>query len=71
MVGSGAHGPPFVLPALSWYWCLVCHAVVVGWFFTSMSLMEGKGSSGVVDGLSTVRLHSHWNIQPFLKCSVL
>jgi hypothetical protein len=59
MVGSGAHDPRFVLPALSWYWFLVCHAVVVGWFFTSMSLMEGKGLSGVVDGLSTVRLHSH------------
>ncbi|KAH9955326.1 hypothetical protein BGW80DRAFT_1395212 [Lactifluus volemus] len=27
--------------------------VVVGWFFTSMSLMEGKGSSGVVDSLKT------------------
>ncbi|KAF8502587.1 hypothetical protein F5888DRAFT_1800128 [Russula emetica] len=36
------------------YWCLVCHAVVVGWFFASMSLMEGKGLSGVVDGLSTM-----------------
>jgi len=26
---------------------------VVGWFFTSMSLMEGKGTSGVADSLST------------------
>lgn len=34
---------------------LIYHAVVVGWFFTSMSLMEGKGLSGVVDVLSTVR----------------
>jgi hypothetical protein len=29
--------------------------------------MEGKGLSGIVDGLSTVRLHSHWNIQPVLN----
>jgi len=28
--------------------------LVVGWFFASMSLMEGKGLSGVVDGLSTM-----------------
>ncbi|KAH9970541.1 hypothetical protein BGW80DRAFT_1329863 [Lactifluus volemus] len=27
--------------------------LVVGWFFTSMSLMEGKGSSGVADSLKT------------------
>jgi hypothetical protein len=33
-------------------------AVVVGGFFASMSLMEGKGVSGVMDGLSTVRLLS-------------
>lgn len=59
MVGSGAHGPSFVFTAPFWYQCLVYHAVVVGWFFTSMSLMEGKGLSGVVDGLSTVRLDSH------------
>jgi hypothetical protein len=31
-------------------------SVAVGWFFTSMSLMEGKGTSGVADSLSTVRL---------------
>ena len=30
--------------------------VVVGWFFTSLSLMEGKGASGVADSRSTVRL---------------
>lgn len=29
-----------------------------------MSLMEGKGVSGIVDGLSTVRLLSHLNTQP-------
>ena len=35
----------------------VCATVVVGWFFTSMSLMEGKDTtSGVVDTLSTVRI---------------
>ncbi|KAF8260528.1 hypothetical protein EI94DRAFT_1748129 [Lactarius quietus] len=27
--------------------------LVAGWFFTSMSVMEGKGTSGVVDSLST------------------
>ncbi|KAF8258979.1 hypothetical protein EI94DRAFT_1814223 [Lactarius quietus] len=27
--------------------------VIVGWFFTSMSLMEGRGASGVADNLST------------------
>jgi hypothetical protein len=59
MVGSGAHGPSFVLPSPSWHWYSVYHTVVVGWFFTSMSLMEGKGLSGVVDVLSTVRLYSH------------
>jgi hypothetical protein len=58
MVGSDRHGPPFVLPAPSWYWYLICQAVIVGWFFTSMSLMEGKGFSGVMDSLGTVRLHS-------------
>jgi len=28
--------------------------LVVGWFFTSMPLMEGKGVSGVVDSLNTM-----------------
>jgi hypothetical protein len=41
-----------------WHLCLLCHAVVVGWFFTSMSLMEGKGLSGVVDSLNAVRRYS-------------
>jgi len=27
--------------------------LVVGWFFTSMSIMEGRGVSGVVDSLNT------------------
>lgn len=24
-------------------WCLICLAVIVGWFFASLSLVEGKG----------------------------
>ncbi|KAI0271248.1 hypothetical protein BC834DRAFT_858433 [Gloeopeniophorella convolvens] len=28
--------------------------LVVGWFFTSMSIMEGKGASGVIDSLNTM-----------------
>ena len=47
-------------------WSFICPTVVVGLFFTSMSVMEGKGVSGVVDGLSTVRLLSHLSIQPVL-----
>jgi protein Mpv17 len=40
--------------------------VAVGWFFTSMSLMEGKGSSGVADSLKTVRARSRSNITRML-----
>jgi hypothetical protein len=40
--------------------------VVVGWFFTSMSLMEGKGSSGVADSLKTVRAQSRSSITRML-----
>ena len=67
MAGSGAHGAAFVLsfsslrspesylPAGSLNLILLCSSVVVGWFFTSTSLMEGKDTSGVASTLSAVR----------------
>ncbi|KAH8978039.1 hypothetical protein EDB86DRAFT_2816491, partial [Lactarius hatsudake] len=44
----------------TWLDQMLMAPLVVGSFFVSMSLLEGKGASGVVDNLSTVRVPSLW-----------
>jgi hypothetical protein len=57
VAGSNAHGTVFVHVSVHLLSDLqLFSSVAVGWFFTSMSLMEGKGTSGVADSLSTVRI---------------
>ena len=75
VVGSDAHGTAFVLSFRLWdrrplkliyvssRKLMLCSTVVVGGFFTSMSLMEGKGASGVADSLSTVGISSFLTAQ--------
>lgn len=51
-------------------WSSIYLAVVVGCFFSSMALMEGKGVSGVIDNLNTVCLRSHSSIWPCIDFTI-